>query len=584
MKNVLLIITILFTSVISYSQVDSSKFPREKIEFDEFTYFNDGSAEKRLHFYDIIEDSVENKIFWDKVKADEDSMYLKEFISRKPKFELGDIKIRKEKGVQILARLVGKTNKKYQAEIIINNNQKDTIDVDFSVRDSIKKDFTPILFHKIENLYSIMVTIFSKADNDSFGGYSYNDYYNRFHLVSIYPKDEINSIINFMQKNSLQGSYENYYLFDTLVNHNWNSDYSQNEMDTAMCYRYFQFDSVRKKYIVKRQYVTYPEFLRTTTDKEFLFWFTEIPKDIHYEYKIIPWEIYDDSHIAWIKNETGSSIIKVLFSNPGIFTLRVRHTNFPRKEFEYQIKVKPQWFQTLAFKITAASFITFSFLGILFIFYRRKQKRKLSLIQKQRAELDISLNSMRSQLNPHFIFNALNSIQGLISSTQYDKASEYLVDFSSLLRKPLNPEDIKHWTLSDEIELLNTYIKLEQLRAPFQYDMIKDDLLLTNQISFPALLLQPLVENAIKHGLPKAMAPVLRISFQKNEHDLQIIVKDNGNGFDFDKTYGGNGLKLSNEYIDLINKQFPESNTSINFESGETGTSVIISFQNWLDE
>jgi LytS/YehU family sensor histidine kinase len=304
-----------------------------------------------------------------------------------------------------------------------------------------------------------------------------------------------------------------------------------------------------------------------------------------YQYKLVPWELYDDSNIPWTNCNPEEHLLEIPIKHAGEFVLYIKNSSEEANEtFSYRISVKPQWFQTLVFKICIGSTLLLVLFGLLFRRYRSNQKQKIAAIQKQKAELDISLSSMRSQLNPHFIFNALNSIQGLISSTQYDKASEYLVDFSMLLRKPLNPNDIKHWTLSDETELLQTYIKLEQLRVPFHFEFLMDENLSSNLIRFPALLLQPLVENAIKHGLAKTSAPVLRMNIRKENQDLIISITDNGKGFDATQTYTGNGLKLSKEYIELINKQFPETNTSINFGTNNNGTTVIITFQNWLDE
>lgn len=559
-------------NVNSVAQVDSTKFPPGNIEFKLYTYFSDGSSVKTYTYGPSMDDSISLRNYIKKQEKDQDSIFLSMALPQLSKNKQSVIPFKEAIGVQVLAKLIGKTTKQYKAEITINDNIKEIIDVDFSKRDTVRKDMTPICFKKLKNLYSLDVTIFNEAERvDSFNGHSTNGHFNQLYLWTIFPGSEFNNS-------------RLLHLFDTIKIHDWRGKYKESELDTGITKRYLRFDSIQKKYFVKRQYITYPEILVTKTNEEYVFWFSDIPKYIHLEHKIVSRELYDDDGILWIENDDGNSQIKVSISKPGIYWLRVRNPDYPKKIFTYEINVKPQWFQTLAFKIAGAAIITLIMLSFLFILYRRKQKRKMALIEKQKAQLDISLNSMRSQLNPHFIFNALNSIQGLITSTQYNKASEYLVDFSRLLRKPLNPNDIKHWTLSDEMELLNTYIKLEHLRAPFSFEMIVNDSILPNQINFPALLLQPLVENAIKHALPKATEPKLTVRFEKQNHDLLISIIDNGGGFDINEQQNGKGLKLADEYIELINKQFPESNTSINFDSNKNGTTVIITFQNWLDE
>ena len=117
-----------------------------------------------------------------------------------------------------------------------------------------------------------------------------------------------------------------------------------------------------------------------------------------------------------------------------------------------------------------------------------------------KEKLEVSLQSIRSQLNPHFIFNALNSIQALINKNDTDVANKYLSDFSSLLRESLQYNDRVYIPLDIEKQMLDTYLRLEQLRFQFAYSISCSNENLANT-EIPSLLIQPLVENAVKHGI-----------------------------------------------------------------------------------
>lgn len=142
--------------------------------------------------------------------------------------------------------------------------------------------------------------------------------------------------------------------------------------------------------------------------------------------------------------------------------------------------------------------------------------------------------NLRLQMNPHFLFNSLNSIQHLIVSQQTDEAYKYLSVFSSFLRSVLQYADKTFITLDDELKMLNMYIRLESLGfdATFRYEVTVDDSLDTEDILIPPLMVQPLVENAIWHGLlHKEGEKGFSVSFLNDQDDnLVCIVEDNGVG------------------------------------------------------
>ena len=235
----------------------------------------------------------------------------------------------------------------------------------------------------------------------------------------------------------------------------------------------------------------------------------------------------------WQSNEFDGNFIWLKELLPGDYLIRIRYSAQRHNIFEYPFQIRPAWNQTTIFKIILGSLIAafFSFLILLVRF--RVQKRDL-LQEKLRNEIaETKMRSIRSQLNPHFIFNALASIQGLMNEGELVKANQYFSEFSKLLRDSLNENDREFSPLRKELELIGIYIRLEQLRSVFTYTVVVDHGLDTNEIEIPYLLIQPVVENAIKHGLsPKIEGGSILIRSRVEEEKLVIEVEDDGVGMD----------------------------------------------------
>ncbi|MCU0360868.1 MAG: histidine kinase, partial [Bacteroidia bacterium] len=148
--------------------------------------------------------------------------------------------------------------------------------------------------------------------------------------------------------------------------------------------------------------------------------------------------------------------------------------------------------------------------------------------------LETELRVNRALMNPHFIFNSLNSIRNLILNNQNDEANAYLLKFSKLMRKILEGNISESITLTDEVDILTRYLELEQLRfqTNFSYTITAEDPTTNTQIRLPIMMIQPFVENAIWHGLMnKKGERLLNISFTiQDEKYLFCVVDDNGLG------------------------------------------------------
>ena len=162
---------------------------------------------------------------------------------------------------------------------------------------------------------------------------------------------------------------------------------------------------------------------------------------------------------------------------------------------------------------------------------RRRLKLRLEAEQKELAVKMSELKALRSQMNPHFIFNAMNSVQSLIIKDKKDEAYNYLTKLSQLIRKTLTTSDKSMVYLDDELDQLVNYLELEKLHfgKEFLYHINIDETLET--IKIPSMIIQPFVENAIKHGLlHKEGDKRLTIDFQLKSGILQCLVVDNGIG------------------------------------------------------
>lgn len=285
---------------------------------------------------------------------------------------------------------------------------------------------------------------------------------------------------------------------------------------------------------------------------------------------IIDWRPNDyDNNFVWLKNLLH-----------GDYVLRIRYARQRQSVSEYNFYVEPFWYQTNRFYVILGFFtLPLITLIIAAIYYRRKIKKE----KNRKEKLSFELKAIRSQLNPHFVFNALNSIQGLINKNDVAKANIYLTEFSSLLRESLKNNDKEFVPLNTELKTLETYVKLEQLRFHFNYNFSVDENIQINAVELPSLLLQPIVENAIKHGVAQLYENgIINIKIYPENKNLNINIADNGNGFNTQTSNNGFGLKLTKERIELLNQSNKNQLIKFKTESTDNGTTVYLIFENWL--
>lgn len=376
-------------------------------------------------------------------------------------------------------------------------------------------------------------------------------------------------------------------VLDSFPVYPWNLYVRTELLDTTHIIRYFVKKSkIDSTYVLKKIYLTRPKKMELYgTQENLIFLMNSFSQSKTYEYKLSPWDLYDDSHILWQSNAQHDRLLKIPKIMPGSYVLHIRDADHPEGgSVDYRIIIHPLWYQTLAFKIILPFVILLVSLLSIFYYNRKRAKKKYQILEAENEEVNMQMKSLHAQLNPHFIFNALNSIQGLISTGKYDRANQYLVDFSRLLRQTFDRHESKFWTLKEETELLKVYLRLEQLRLPFTLNFNSEEIVNQGDIPFPVLFLQPVVENAIKHGLPLNQDPILNIVYHRQDRNIIIHIEDNGKGFDPNHLTQRGGLKLTTDYINLINRQYPDSHVMMNIESTQDGTRIIFTFKNWIDE
>jgi len=280
---------------------------------------------------------------------------------------------------------------------------------------------------------------------------------------------------------------------------------------------------------------------------------------IQYEYQLVG---YDNS----VNRSTPPGIANYTNLPPGKyrFVLRAAHRGlWFHEEAAVELIIKPFFYQTAWFYIVAFLLGLLIILGVIrFRVSRiRKQEKIKSDFEKKIAEVE--MQSLRAQMNPHFIFNSLNSINTFILKNKTEAASDYLNKFARLIRAVLNNAKHKLVCLEDELDALKIYLELEQLRFDNKFDFsIKTDKFLdTNRVFVPPLLLQPYVENAVWHGLlHKETRGKIEISAHKDGQHILFKIQDNGVGREKAAEFKSNftpqnksvGMSITADRIEII--------------------------------
>lgn len=260
--------------------------------------------------------------------------------------------------------------------------------------------------------------------------------------------------------------------------------------------------------------------------------------------------------------------------------------------YELPIHIGTPWYKTVLFWVIVA----FLIIGMVISIYqfRIEQIQKANLLKStfEKRVAGLEMSALRAQMNPHFIFNCLNSIESYIIRNDTRKASQYLNNFGRLVRLILQNSRSSYISLEDELESLNLYLELEQMRFKdsFAYEIILQEGLHPEAMEIPPMLLQPFLENAIWHGLNHREAGgIVTVNIKKCEESLVCVIQDNGIG----RVAAGKlraaqkikrksmGMDITLQRIETINKIY-NTNNEVTIEDlydeqgNPTGTRITI--------
>lgn len=309
---------------------------------------------------------------------------------------------------------------------------------------------------------------------------------------------------------------------------------------------------------------------------------------------------FNTADSAWNFFPAQMNIIPITAIPNGSFELEIRVFDYQNNVSESKIMLKgfknaPFWQKWWFYLGIALLALWVSFVGFIRRVYaiEKRQKVELQRINLENEMRVSQLTALKAQMNPHFIFNILNSIKAFIYENDKRSAIKYLNSFSDLTRKVLDMSSVPQIKLSEEIELIEIYIELEAMLQDnnFNYKIEVPNNLDTNAVCVPAMLIQPYIENAFKHGLRhKHGSKELKISFEIEQDSRRLIISisDNGIGRAAANIINENSANSHKSFataatgkrIDLLNKSGEFVALQIidgyNEKKEPTGTTVLI--------
>ncbi|MEO8086810.1 MAG: histidine kinase, partial [Bacteroidota bacterium] len=237
----------------------------------------------------------------------------------------------------------------------------------------------------------------------------------------------------------------------------------------------------------------------------------------------------DDS----IKGITTNRSVQFLSLRPGTYALNVKAMNnsgvWSVQPATLHFTILAPWWQTWLFRTIILVMIVAAGVS----FYKSRLKKLSKKFDSERKQASLQLTAMRAQMNPHFIFNVMSSIRHYMQNNDMASAEKYLTSFAKLVRYTLDNSATQEVTLAEEMQALNNYATLEMQRVEngFDFEVHCDDDMDMDEIMVPSLLLQPFVENAIKHGIERSQHKKrILVEIKKHGDTVLIAIEDNGVG------------------------------------------------------
>ncbi|MFA6400270.1 MAG: histidine kinase [Salinivirgaceae bacterium] len=227
----------------------------------------------------------------------------------------------------------------------------------------------------------------------------------------------------------------------------------------------------------------------------------------------------------------------------------------------FNFEIIPAWWQRIWIQLISVFFLIGLLIWVVVFIMKKRAQEQREKLETRNQMLNMSLSTIKNQMDPHFTYNALNGIESLIMKEDRATAYRYLLKLSGLIRNTLNDNDLINRSLSEEIKFVNDYLELEKFRFKdkFEYEIVMDPKV-DMDTTVPKLIVQIFVENAIKHGLMhKEREGLLQILLSAEKDRQLIVIQDNGIGRTKAKEYAihstGKGLNIIRKLIRIFNEQ-----------------------------
>lgn len=315
------------------------------------------------------------------------------------------------------------------------------------------------------------------------------------------------------------------------------------------------------------------------------------PENVYYQYKLEGFE--DNWSPISIRNSTTYSNIP-----PGEYSFKVIAGNeddvWTPEPIVFNFQITPPFWMTWWFWILS-SILTIGVASLIILTrinrFKRIEAEKTQRLKLEKEVLEVEQKALRLQMNPHFIFNSMNSVQALILKQDAKGARYYLTKFAKLMRKTLENSREKLVSIEEEVEILENYIDLENFgrKEKIDYQIKVDERLDPENVLVPPLLLQPFAENAIIHGFKGIKRqPVILIEFCLNKDVLVASIQDNGIGrkassglkSQIESSHKSTALEVTQERLAILNENEIKNGFEIidlkDYKGNSTGTKVIL--------
>lgn len=297
--------------------------------------------------------------------------------------------------------------------------------------------------------------------------------------------------------------------------------------------------------------------------------------DFCYPNRSIQYRVLKDNepYIKWTEASSNSSI-RLQKPEPGKYQIEyavsVPDRNF-NQIYRYQFIVSPLWWQTIWFRLIAAILVLLSILLIVYVYLKFKNKKRIEKINNQLKNYELEAKALSAQLNPHFIFNALTPFQDYTLKGDKTGALGYVNKFAGLMRGILNNTRMSKVKFSEELNFIKNYLDVQKSRLNdrFDYSILVDPNIDGENIKIPTLMIQPIVENAIEHGIKKLeRTGIIIIECSLKNNLLSVVISDNGKGLPYDFKFKENhALAILNERLILMRDS--EKSSGMTFKTND---------------